>query len=84
MERKVRVALAHMESHIDDLMETRAMAIRISNTPEETEEYIDNFIEKKLAEYKEVYKDMSAEKILFNALGRIGIKVEDDGKAKAD
>lgn len=84
MERKVRVAFAHMESHIDDLMETRAMAIRTSNTPEETEEYIDYFIEKKLAEYKEAYKDMSAEKILFNALGRIGIKVEDDGKAKAD
>lgn len=84
MDRKIKVALAHMESHIDDLMETRAMAIRTSNTPEETEEYIDNFIEKKLAEYKEAYKDMSAEKILFNALGRIGIKVEDDGKAKAD
>lgn len=84
MERKVRVVFAHMESYIDDLMETRAMVISTSNTPEETEEYIDNFIEKKLAEYKEAYKDMSAEKILFNALGRIGIKVEEDGKAETD
>ena len=84
MERHVRVALAHIESNIDDLMETRAMTIGTANNPKETEEYIDKFIEKKLEEYKEAYKDMSANKLLFNALRRIGIKVEDDGKAETD
>lgn len=40
MERHVRVALAHIESNIDDLMETRAMTIGTANNPKETEEYI--------------------------------------------
>lgn len=84
MERHVRVALAHIESNIDDLMETRAMTIRTANNPKETEEYIDKFIEKKLEEYKDIYKDMSVSNILFRSLDRIGIKVQEDGKAETD
>ena len=76
MERHVRVAVAHMESYIDDLMEIRAMTIATANDPKEVEEYLDKFIEKKLDEYKEVYKDKTSQDILFNALGRLGIKVE--------
>lgn len=76
MERNVRIAAAHMESYIDELMETRAMTIATANNPKEAEEYLDKFIEKKLAEYKEVYKDKKPQDILLNALGRIGIRVE--------
>lgn len=75
MERNIRIAVAHMESYIDDLMETRAMTIATANNPKEAEEYLDKFIDKKIAEYKEAYKDKKPHDILFTALGRLGIKV---------
>ena len=84
MEKQIRIGLAHIESNIDDLMEVRAMTIGTANNPKEVEEYIDKFIEDKLEEYKDIYKDMSISNILFKALDRIGVKVQEDGKAETD
>lgn len=84
MEKHVRIGLAHIESNIDDLMEVRAMTIGTADNPKEVEEYIDKFIENKLEEYKDIYKDMSVSNILFKALDRIGVKVQEDGKAETD